>query len=144
MTYVLDTDVFTICELPDSPAYRRLHARVAQLDVDDRVATTIVTYEEQTRGWLAYMAKSRDIGHQVRAYDRLKRHLLAYVGFDVLDFDDRAAEVFRELGRGKPRVGSADLKIAAITLAHDGVLLSRNLTDFRRVPSLRVEDWTRG
>jgi tRNA(fMet)-specific endonuclease VapC len=35
-----------------------------------------------------------------------------------------------------------DLKIAAIVLAHDGMLLSRNLADFRQVIGLRVEDWT--
>ena len=143
MTYVLDTDVFTICELPDSPAYHRLHARVLDLNDDDRIATTIVTYEEQTRGWLAYMAKSRDVRHQVKAYDRLKKHLLTYVGFDVLDFDATAADVFADLGRRKLGVGSSDLKIAAITLAQGAVLLSRNLKDFRKVPSVRVEDWTR-
>jgi tRNA(fMet)-specific endonuclease VapC len=35
-----------------------------------------------------------------------------------------------------------DLKIAAIVLAHDATLLSRNLSDFRKVPGLKVEDWT--
>lgn len=34
-----------------------------------------------------------------------------------------------------------DLKISAIVLAHDALLLSRNLVDFRRVPDLNVEDW---
>ena len=51
--YILDTDKFTLCELPDSPEYSRLHARVLELNEDDRVVTSIITYEEQTRGWLA-------------------------------------------------------------------------------------------
>jgi predicted nucleic acid-binding protein len=34
-----------------------------------------------------------------------------------------------------------DLKIAATVLAHEGTLLSRNLTDFSGIPGLRVEDW---
>jgi len=35
-----------------------------------------------------------------------------------------------------------DLKIAAIAIANDATLLSRNLRDFGKVPDLRVEDWT--
>jgi tRNA(fMet)-specific endonuclease VapC len=34
-----------------------------------------------------------------------------------------------------------DLKIAAIALVHDALLLSANLRDFRKVPGLRVESW---
>ncbi len=34
-----------------------------------------------------------------------------------------------------------DLKIAAICVTHDILLLSRNLLDFQKVPGLRVENW---
>jgi tRNA(fMet)-specific endonuclease VapC len=36
-----------------------------------------------------------------------------------------------------------DLKIAAIALANDALVLSANLREFGRVPGLRVEDWLR-
>ena len=32
-------------------------------------------------------------------------------------------------------------KIASICLVHDGLLLTRNLSDFEKVPGLRVENW---
>jgi tRNA(fMet)-specific endonuclease VapC len=35
-----------------------------------------------------------------------------------------------------------DLKIAAIALAHNATVLTRNLKDFSRVPDLRGEGWT--
>ena len=34
-----------------------------------------------------------------------------------------------------------DLKIAAIALAHDTLLLSANLRDFQQIPNLRVANW---
>ena len=142
MIYILDTDVFTLSEIPNSPEFGRLRARVAQLPREDEVVTTVVTYDEQTRGWLGYAAKSRDIQHQVKAYARLKRHLLSYLKIDVLDFDDRAALEFERLCALKLRIGTQDLKIAAIALARNAMLLSRNLRDFVKVPGLRVEDWT--
>ncbi|WP_148288918.1 hypothetical protein [Kamptonema formosum] len=39
------------------------------------VATTIITYEEQTRGWLSYMGTSRSLEAQVEAYRQLQQHL---------------------------------------------------------------------
>ena len=39
------------------------------------------------------------------------------------------------------RIGTQDLKIAAIVLEQDALLLSRNTVDFERVPGLRVESW---
>jgi len=39
------------------------------------------------------------------------------------------------------RIGSQDLKIAAIAIVNDALLLSANLHDFRQVPELMVESW---
>jgi tRNA(fMet)-specific endonuclease VapC len=141
MIYILDTDLFSLSLLPDSPEYKRMEARAAQLLPEDKVVTTVVTYEEQTRGWLAYAAKSQELQHQVNAYERLKRHLLNYLQWEVLDFDWPAANEFARL-RGKVRIGTLDLKIAAIALSRSAVVVSRNLKDFRKVPELRVEDWS--
>jgi tRNA(fMet)-specific endonuclease VapC len=140
--YILDTDVFTLAELPDSRAYLHLHTRVLQLESADRVVTTIVTYEEQTRGWLAYAAKSRETSHQIKAYSRLKKHLHAYLGFEILDFDTAAAQEFNRLRTLKLSVGATVLKIAAIALSQNASLLTRNLRDFRNIPNLHIEDWT--
>jgi tRNA(fMet)-specific endonuclease VapC len=141
--YILDTDVFTIAELPDSREYGTLHSRVLELTTDDALVTTIVTYEEQTRGWLAYAAKSQRTTHQIKAYARLGKHLRTYSGFRVLDFDESAAREFDRLRGLKLRTGSADLKIAAITISQNAILISRNLADFKKIPDLHVEDWIR-
>ena len=106
------------------------------------MAVTIVSYEEQTRGWLAYVARARTLGQQVEAYRRLRRHLDVYRTAKVLDFDEQAATQFQRLKQARLGVGTMDLRIAAIALIHDATVLTRNAVDFGKVPKLQIEDWT--
>jgi tRNA(fMet)-specific endonuclease VapC len=138
---VLDTDHVSLLEWVASPERERLANRLEELAAEE-IATTVISYEEQTRGWLVYVARARTVTEQVKAYAKLNKHLETYRHLRVLDFEQRAAVQFQGLRKARIRIGSMDLKIAAIALAHDALLLSRNLSDFRQVPSLVVEDWT--
>jgi tRNA(fMet)-specific endonuclease VapC len=138
---VLDTDHVSLLEHGDSPLAQRLRSRLADY-ADTRLVTTIISYEEQVRGWMSSLAQARNLSQQLIAYRRLKRHLDNYRDYTVLEFDELAATEFQRLRKQAPRVGTMDLKIAAITLANKATLLSRNLSDFQRVPGLPVEDWT--
>lgn len=106
------------------------------------MATTIISYEEQVRGWLSRIAQAPDLARQRAAYRELKRQLLNYCAIAVVDFDERASQEFERLRRSSLRMGTMDLKIAAIAIAIDAVLLTRNLRDFRKVPGLQIEDWS--
>jgi tRNA(fMet)-specific endonuclease VapC len=141
--FVLDTDHLTFLEWGSGAVGQRIHERIKALP-EGEVVTTIITFEEQTRGWLAFQAKARTVQQQVNAYRRLKHHLEIYLRIQVLDFDSDAAEQFERLRRLRPRMGAMDLKIAAIALAQNAIVLTRNLKDFSRIPDLRVEDWTQG
>ncbi|MEH1826617.1 MAG: type II toxin-antitoxin system VapC family toxin [Nostoc sp.] len=44
--------------------------------------------------------------------------------------------------RQRIRIGTQDLRIAAITLSVNSILVTRNHKDFEKVPNLRLEDWT--
>jgi tRNA(fMet)-specific endonuclease VapC len=65
-----------------------------------------------------------------------------YLKLTVLEFDEAAAAEFERLRRSRIRIGTMDLKIAAIALAHNATVLTCNSKDFSRVPGLRFEDWT--
>jgi tRNA(fMet)-specific endonuclease VapC len=138
---VLDTDHMSLLERAESPEARRLQARVAALPPEQRT-TTIVNFEEQMRGWMAYLAKSRAVARPVDAYRRLQRQLDTYTKMKLLGFDERAATEFQRLMRARIRIGTLDLKIAAIALAYDATLLTRNTSDFVKVSGLKFEDWT--
>lgn len=60
----------------------------------------------------------------------------------MLDFDQLAHDCYKELIRQKIRIGTRDLRIAAITLSRNAILVTRNSKDFSKVPNLRIEDWT--
>jgi tRNA(fMet)-specific endonuclease VapC len=66
---------------------------------------------------------------------------LTSFAFTILLFDERAADQFEALRAAKIRVGTMDLKIAAIALVKPVLLRSANRGDFGQVPGLRVENW---
>lgn len=136
---VLDTDHISLLDR-GGEASARLAARLRELAAGE-VVTTITTFEEQMRGWLAYVARASSIVKLVDAYHWLHESLDNYRTMPVLDFDDVAATQFQRLRSMRLRVKTMDLRIAAVTLAHSAILLSRNLGDFRKVPGLRVENW---
>ncbi len=137
---VPDTDVLTILQSASGGEFERLVRRLD--DAPDRpVYVTIVSFEEQMRGWLAYIARSKVPDRQVVAYQRLRRLVDDYRKRPILDYDTRAALEFGQLVQRRIRIGTMDLKIAAIVLSQGAKLISRNLADFRKVPGLTVEDW---
>jgi len=62
--------------------------------------------------------------------------------FQVLPYDANSHTVYQSLKAQRLRVGTQDLRIAAIALTHVGILLTRNLQDFEKVPGLAVQDWS--
>jgi tRNA(fMet)-specific endonuclease VapC len=73
----------------------------------------------------------------------LNRDLLQDV--KILSFDSDCAERFGAIRGNLMRQGivvsAADMMIASVALVHDLTLVTHNLSDFRAVPALRLEDW---
>ncbi len=138
---ILDTDHMSVLERREQPAVSHLLSRLTEWPPSE-VMTTVINYEEQMRGWMASIARARSMAQQITAYDRLLSHLDNYRRIPVLGFDEAAATQFQRLRRRHRRIGTMDLKIAAIVLSHEATLISRNLGDFSQIPNLQVEDWT--
>jgi tRNA(fMet)-specific endonuclease VapC len=62
--FVLDTDHLSVLEWADNSAPRRLLQRLSRISPEE-ATTTIITFEEQMRGWLAYLSRARTLGQQV-------------------------------------------------------------------------------
>lgn len=76
-------------------------------------------------------------------YRSLKDLIHDYCSYSIVPYDAEAQARFEDIHRQKLRVGTMDLRIAAIALAKNAALLTRNVRDFRQVPGLRYEDWSR-
>ena len=135
--YILDTDHVTLHQHRHPVLQRRLAAAGAR-----QLAVSIVTAEEQLRGWLRLIRRAKSREHQVTAYQSLRVALEYFASVRLLDFDLAAAVQFEELRKLKLRVGTRDLRIGATVLAVGGILLTRNRRDFGQIPDLTIEDWT--
>jgi tRNA(fMet)-specific endonuclease VapC len=137
---LLDTDHLSILVNARASTHGTLLRRMEAAGTEF-FGVPVVAAEEQCRGWLAEVTRQRDVDRQVLAYDNLAK-LFDFLGhWAIVRFDTRAATEFKALRKQLRRMGTQDLKIAAIALANGALLLSANLRDFRQVPGLRVDNW---
>ena len=135
---LLETDHASILKYRDTERCRRLIARLATV-VDEVIGTTIITVEEQMRGWLAAVAKEKQARRQVGPYRELIGLFDFYSLYKILPFDEKAVPVYEQFKR--IRIGTMDRKIAAIAIANDALLLTANRRDYEQIPGLRFENW---
>ena len=137
--YVLDTDHLSL--------YQRSHPQVCDRIRAARqsgiiLTTTVVTVEEQYAGRLAQIRKSQTPEALIAAYDRLKASFSLFSQLGILEYNRAADDYFRQFRSQRVRIGTQDLRIASIAIAHSGIVLTRNRKDFEQVPGLTIEDWS--
>ena len=138
---VLDTNPVTILERRNAE-YPRLAAYLDTFPVEE-IYVTVISYEEQIRGWMSALGSVRTVSAQVPPYAKLLAQLENYCALQILPFDDRAAAQYDDLRRHHRRISSPDLKIAAIALVRDETLITQNTRDFQNIAGLKLKDWTR-
>jgi len=69
--------------------------------------------------------------------------LVAAGGCTTQQVTPAATATLQKLRDQRIRIGTQDLRIAAIVLAAGGTLVTSNLRDFEKVPGLLIEDWNR-
>jgi len=136
---LLDTDHLSVFTDERNPRHELLNTRMEA--AVEQVACTIVSVEEVLRGWLAIIHRLRDVHRQLPAYLRLGQLFDVLSDWEIVPFDERAANQFVGLRRQRIRIGTMDLKIASIALVNDALLVSANLRDYSLVPELRCENW---
>lgn len=140
--YIFDSDHLSFLQKRRGLEYESIVKHLAPHSPTE-FFVTIISFHEQFNGWLKFIARTKDESDLVRGYTELQHVVLTFAKAQVLGFNEAAADVYSELRRSRIRVGAMDLRIAAIAIANQMTLLTRNAVDFERVPNLTIEDWTR-
>lgn len=137
MLYILDTEHISLLQRQHPAVIKNLLAT----PVEDR-AVTVITLAEQLQGRLAAFRRAKLEGERSHALQFLVQTVEFYQRIQVLPYSSAAAAEFERLRQNKLRVGSQDLRIAAIALTNQATIVTRNRRDFIQVPNLDIADWT--
>ena len=131
--YLLDTNT-CIFFLKDK--YPSLSEKIMSRDPSEFAVSSVTVFE------LEYGAAKSQWG------DKTRLRLAIFLSpFTVIPFDTSdavvAGRIKGELAKNGKIIGPHDLQIAAQGLARGLTVITNNTNEFRRVPGLNVEDWTK-
>ncbi|MFN4954301.1 MAG: type II toxin-antitoxin system VapC family toxin [Aphanizomenon sp.] len=138
--YILDTNTVTLLQYENNQIIQRIRAVG-----NSSIFVTTITLEEQLKGRLAIINKcnsNKNLQGLASAHRNLKLTQNFFCSVNLLEFNQAACESYQKLRQQKINIGTQDLRIAAIALVNDVILVTQNYKDFIKVPNLSIEDWT--
>jgi tRNA(fMet)-specific endonuclease VapC len=138
--WILDTDHVSMF-VAGNPS---ISLRAAEKFPD--VAIAIVTVQEIFNGWVSRINNTSEAEQLVHLYTKLWQTTEFFKSIPILNFTEAASRCYRELiaqnkSLTKKRL-EKDLRIAAIALSVNGIIVTRNHKDFSLVSHLQIEDWS--
>lgn len=110
------------------------------------LAITVVTVQEIFNGWIVKINGVSESTELVRLYTKLWTNLEYFKQVRILNFDTEAYNCYESLLKENKQLNKKrlqkDLRIAAIALSVNAVMVTRNKRDFSLIPGLVIEDWT--
>lgn len=135
--YIWDTDHISLYER----SHPRITAKFRQTSPGE-VSITVVTAEELVRGRLAGINSSKNEDERLDRLRWFEKTLNLLKEFPIQAYSASAKAGFDHLRRQKIRIGSQDMRIAAIALSAGAIVVTCNIVDFGKVPGLTIQDWT--
>jgi tRNA(fMet)-specific endonuclease VapC len=101
------------------------------------IVVSIVTVQELFNGWVVRINGTQKVEDVVRLYGKLNRTVTLFKRVRVLDFNEKAGETFQRLLKENSMLSKQrlqkDMRIAAIGLVNDAVVVTRNYRYFSQV-----------
>ena len=141
--YLLDTDTFseylneaTLLDA-DAPITRKIAALAP-----GQVIVCVVTFAEVMRGMLNLLQRMEKANKDAVGYAALARADFGIHRFVIAPYTDEAHTHFAGFAPAVRRLGRPDCQIAAIALANNYTVVTRNTRHFAQIPGIVFEDWT--
>jgi len=127
----LDTNIITAFLRKDLTVVKTVSD---YLEFFDRLTINIISYYEILRGL-------EDLGNEqktMRFEEFIQENELVSIRKETIE---KAAEIYAYLKREGNLIEDADILMASIAIVEDLVLITNNISHFRRVEGLRTENW---
>ena len=142
MTHLLDTDHITFLSRQDGREWGAITRQINRVG-QDQVAVSAVSLHEQMLGIHTRINQVKDDAELYLWYDRLTKLFELYHAMNLLGFSTASAALLDPLRKAvRPKLATMDLRIAAVALSNNLTLVTRNFSDFEKVPDLKLEDWS--
>ena len=135
--YVLDTDTLSLFQRGHPIVTKRCAAKSP-----GELVITVSSVEEQHSGRLRFIRKVRKPDELPRVYQSPIETVRSLSKLPIISFSPAAFARYSQLIGLKLDVGRMDLRIAATVVDLGGILVTRNVRDFSRIPGLILEDWS--
>ena len=137
LQFLFDTDHLTLFQ----HSHPSVMARLVLLPPVS-VGISPISMEEALRGRLAQIARAKSGYLRIQAYAHFVATVQLLFQLPIVAFDFASEGHFQQLRSLGLRVGTQDLKIAAVAKANNLTLLTRNRADFSRIPGLIIANWS--
>jgi len=127
----LDTNIITAFLKNDS----RVVTKVSDyLEFFDKLTINIISYYEILRG----LKDLGNVGKLKRFEEFVRENELVYIRRETIE---KAAEIYVILKKQGKLIEDADILMASIAIVEDLILITDNISHFKRVKGLRTENW---
>ncbi len=137
---ILDTDHVSLFLKGNTPVCDRIFQTES-----DKLAISVITAEEICQGWLSEINKCSQASQSSKlllAYAEFEKALDFFQTVRRVSFDNNAYCQFEILRSQFRRLGTRDLRIAAIALSINATVVTRNAKDFGQILNLSIKDWS--
>jgi tRNA(fMet)-specific endonuclease VapC len=138
--YLLDTNI--VSTFLDRRRNSQILTRRILSQPPENLFINIVTIEEMMQGELGSINRLRHKPRVVVAYQGFEALFSALNRFQIVSYTDEIDRTYRSMTLEQKRVGTQDCRIAATAIALGMTVVTANVTDFRKIGTVVIEDWT--